>query len=190
MRAARKSRARMRRWRARGRILTPPPERRIHPPAPVPLSRLPDESGVPVRLLGCSGAGLQMRPARLCASGYHCHELIHQRRSRQAAQPTGRPQTRTPRPANTVAPLDQRLSCKDVASMFLGCSLVVSSFLLPLFVPYCPRSRPPRHAKTRAPQPGLPPSARAPIRYSRLASRQPTVAAANIKTAAALSRLQ
>jgi hypothetical protein len=78
--------------------------------------------------------------------------------------PANRPaSTRTPRPANTVAPLDQRLSCKDVASMFLGCSLVVSSFLLPLFVPYCPRSRPPRHAKTRAVQPGLSPSARAPI---------------------------
>jgi hypothetical protein len=173
-----------------GRTLTPPPERWIHPATPVPLSHPPDESGVPVRLLGCSGAGLQMRPARLCASGYRGHGLIHHRRSRQAARPTGRPPTRTPRPANTVAPLDQRLSCKDVASMFLGCSFVVSSFLLPLFVPSCPRSRHPRHVKTRAVQPGLPPSTRAPIRSSRPASRQPTVATANIETAAASSRLQ
>jgi hypothetical protein len=131
-----------------------------------------------------------MRPARLCASGYRCHELIHHRRSRQAARPTGRPPTRTPRLANPVALLDHPLGCKDVASMFLGCSLVVSSFLTPLFVPSCPRSRHPRHAKTRALQPCLPPSARAPIRSSRPASRQPTVATPNIETAAALSRLQ
>src|SRR5664279_885742 len=74
-----------------GGILTPPPELRIHPAAPVSLSRLPDESGAPVRLLGGSGAGLHMRPARLCASGYRCQELMH-RRSRPAARPTGRPQ--------------------------------------------------------------------------------------------------
>jgi len=105
--------------------------------------------------------------------------------------PANRPApTRTPRPANTVAPLDHRLSCKDVASMFLGCSLLVSSFLLPLFVPHCPRSRHPRHAKTRALQPRLPPSAQAPIRSRRPASRQPTVATPNIETAAAWSRLQ
>jgi hypothetical protein len=103
--------------------------------------------------------------------------------------PLGPPPNRTPRPANTVAPLDQRLSCNDVASMFLGCSLLVSSFLVPLFVPYCPRSRHPQHAKTRALQLSLPPSARAP-RSSRPASRQPTIAAANIETAAAWSRLQ
>ena len=40
--------------------------------------------------------------------------------------------------------------------MFLGCSLLVSSFLTPLFVPYCPRSRHPRHPKTRALQPRSP----------------------------------
>ena len=38
----------------KGRILTPPPERRIHPAAPVPLARLPDESGVPVVGTGCA----------------------------------------------------------------------------------------------------------------------------------------
>ena len=74
--------------------------------------------------------------------------------------------------------------------MFLACSLVVSGFLVPLFVPNCPRSRHLQHAKTRALQPGFPPSARAPIRPSRPASRQPTVATANIETAAALSRLR
>jgi hypothetical protein len=74
--------------------------------------------------------------------------------------------------------------------MFLGCSLVVSSFLVSLLGPYCPRSRHPRLAKTRALQPSLPPSAWAPIRSSRPASRQPTVATANIETAAALSKLQ
>jgi hypothetical protein len=63
---------------------------------PVPLSRLPDESGVLVRLIDCSGAGLQMRPARLCTSGYRCHGLIHHRRSRQAARPTGRSQPARP----------------------------------------------------------------------------------------------
>jgi hypothetical protein len=74
--------------------------------------------------------------------------------------------------------------------MFLGCSLLVSSFLPPLFVPYCPRSRHPRHPKTYALHPSLPSSARAPIRSSRPASRQPTVATANIETEAAFSRLQ
>jgi hypothetical protein len=171
-----------------GRILTPLSERPIHPAAPVPLSRRPDESGVPVRLLGRSGAGVPMRPARLCASEYRCHELMHRRSRQPAGQPAD--PTRTPRPANTVAPLDHPASCKHVASMFLGCSLVVSSFLVPLLVPYCPRSRHPRHAKTRALQPSLPPSARAPIRSSRPTSRQPTVATPNIETAAALLRLQ
>ena len=74
--------------------------------------------------------------------------------------------------------------------MFLGCSLVVSSFLLLLFVPCCPPSRHPRHPKTRSLQPCLPPSTRAPIRSSRPASRQPTIATPNLETAAALSRLQ
>ncbi len=32
-----------------GRFLTPPPERRIYPAAPVPLAGLPDKSGVPSR---------------------------------------------------------------------------------------------------------------------------------------------
>jgi hypothetical protein len=105
--------------------------------------------------------------------------------------PANRPApTRTPRPANTVAPPDHPHGCKDVASMFLGCSLVVSGFLVPLFVPSCPRSRRPRHAKTSALRPCPPPSACTPIRSSRPASRQPTVAISSIETAAALSRLQ
>jgi hypothetical protein len=44
-----------------GRILTPPPERRIHPAAPVPLARLPDESGVPVGSAIRFGGGAEMR---------------------------------------------------------------------------------------------------------------------------------
>jgi len=43
------------------RILTPPPERRIHPAAPVPLARLPDESGVPVGSAIRFGGGAEMR---------------------------------------------------------------------------------------------------------------------------------
>jgi hypothetical protein len=49
---------------ALGRILTPPPERRIHPAAPVPLARLPDESGVPVGVATRLGGGAEMRPER------------------------------------------------------------------------------------------------------------------------------
>ena len=45
-----------------GRILTPPPERRIHPAAPVPLARLPDESGVPVGVATGLGGGAERRP--------------------------------------------------------------------------------------------------------------------------------
>jgi len=45
-----------------GRILTPPPERRIHPAAPVPLARLPDESGVPVGSAIRLGGGAEKRP--------------------------------------------------------------------------------------------------------------------------------
>src|ERR1035437_2280194 len=45
-----------------GRILTPPPERRIYPAAPVPLARLPDESGVPVGVATRLGGGAEMRP--------------------------------------------------------------------------------------------------------------------------------
>ncbi len=131
---------------------------------PFPLSRLPDESPDP--------------PFCILHSAFI---LLHSLRPAP---------TRTPRLANTIAPPDHPHGCKDVSSMFLGCSLLVSSFLLPLFVPSCPRSRHPRHAKTRALQPGLPLSARAPIRSSRPASRQPTVATANIETAAASSRLQ
>ena len=44
-----------------GRILTPPPERRIHPAAPVPLARLPDESGVPVGAATRLGGGAEIR---------------------------------------------------------------------------------------------------------------------------------
>ena len=120
----------------------------------------------------------------LGASGHH-------HRSHQPARPTPPAPTRTPRHANTVAPLDHPNSCKDVASMFLGCSLLVPSFVVPLFVPSCPpRSRHPRHAKTRALPPRLPPSARAPSRSTHPASRQPTVGTPNIETAAAFSRLQ
>jgi hypothetical protein len=41
-------------------ILTPPPERRIYPAAPVPLARLPDESGVPVGMATRLGGGAKM----------------------------------------------------------------------------------------------------------------------------------
>ena len=44
-----------------GRILTPSSERRIHPAAPVPLARLPDESGVPVGVATRLGGGAEMR---------------------------------------------------------------------------------------------------------------------------------
>jgi len=47
-----------------GRFLTPPPERRIHPAAPVPLARLPDESGVPVGVASRLGGGAEMRPSK------------------------------------------------------------------------------------------------------------------------------
>jgi hypothetical protein len=46
----------------KGRILTPPPERRIYPAAPVLLARLPDESGVPVGRAASLGGGVRMRP--------------------------------------------------------------------------------------------------------------------------------
>ena len=46
-----------------GRILILPPERRIHPAGPVPLARLPDESGVPVGSAIRLGGGAEMRPA-------------------------------------------------------------------------------------------------------------------------------
>jgi hypothetical protein len=118
------------------------------------------------------------------------------------ATPRNRPEpTRAPRPSSfcifpssfcipPIAPPDHPHSCNDVASMFLGCSLLVSSFLVPLFVPICPRSRHPRHAKTRALRPRLSPSAQAPIRSTRLAPRQPTVGTPNIETPAAWPRLQ
>ncbi len=71
--------------------------------------------------------------------------------------------------------------------MFLACFWLFCSSLRALLTPI---AAPPRHAKTRALQPGLLPSARAPIRSSRPAYRQPTVATPNIETAAALSGLQ
>jgi hypothetical protein len=40
-----------------GRIRTPPPERRIHPAAPVKFASLPDESGVPVGVATSLGGG-------------------------------------------------------------------------------------------------------------------------------------
>jgi hypothetical protein len=49
---------------ALGRILTPPPERRIHPAASVPLDRLPDESGVPVGVATRLDGAAEMRPER------------------------------------------------------------------------------------------------------------------------------
>jgi hypothetical protein len=64
------------------RILTPPPERRIHPAAPAPLSRLPDESGIP--------------PFLILHSAFF---LLH--------SPRPAP-TRTPRSANPAAPLERR----------------------------------------------------------------------------------
>jgi len=53
-----------------GRILTPPPERRIHPAVPVPLARLPDESGVPVCSATRRGGGAGMRPAANMILGF------------------------------------------------------------------------------------------------------------------------
>jgi hypothetical protein len=98
--------------------------------------------------------------------------------------------TRPYRPANPVAPPDHHPSCKDVASMFLGCSLLVSSFLVPPFTPSWPPSRHSRHAETPGLRPGLLPSAWAPIQSCRPASPQPTISPPNIETVPALSRLQ
>ena len=106
------------------------------------------------------------------------------------APSTGPVPTGPHRPANPVAPPDYPHGCKHVASMFLGCSLLVSSFLVPPFLPSWPPSRHPRHAGTRALRPGLLPSAWAPIR-----STPPGLAPAHnhcshIETVPALSRLQ
>src|ERR1035438_1992923 len=49
---------------ARGRTRAPPPERRIHPAAPVRLAGLPDESGVPVGMAASLGGGIRGRPTR------------------------------------------------------------------------------------------------------------------------------
>ena len=46
---------------ARGRFLTPPPERRIHPAALMRLAGLPDESGVPIGMAARLGGGVGMR---------------------------------------------------------------------------------------------------------------------------------
>jgi hypothetical protein len=105
--------------------------------------------------------------------------------------PVNRPTpTRLRRPANAVASLDHPHCCKHVASMFLGCSLLVSGFLLLPLVPTRPPSRHPQHAGTFALRPSLLPSAWAPIRSSRPASRRPTITAPNIETVPALSRLR
>src|SRR5208282_4633819 len=69
-------------------------------------------------------------------------------------------------------------------------SLLVSSFLVPLFLPNRPPSPHPQQAGTRALRPALLPSAWAPIHSSRPAPRQPRITAPNIETAAVLSRLQ
>jgi hypothetical protein len=47
---------------ARGRILTPPPERRIHPAGRRAALGLPDESGVPIGIAARLGGGVKMRP--------------------------------------------------------------------------------------------------------------------------------
>jgi len=105
--------------------------------------------------------------------------------------PASRPvPTRTSRLANTGVPPDHPHGCKHVASMFLGCSLLVSSFLVPLFLPNRPPSPHPQQAGTRALRPALLTSAWAPIHSSRPAPRQPRITAPNIETAAVLSRLQ
>ena len=46
---------------ASGRFLTPPPERRIHPAAPVRFAGLPDKSGVPIGMAARLGGGVGMR---------------------------------------------------------------------------------------------------------------------------------
>src|ERR1035441_443432 len=48
----------------RGRILTPPPERRIHPAGRRAALGLPDESGVPIGIAACHGGGVRMRPPK------------------------------------------------------------------------------------------------------------------------------
>jgi hypothetical protein len=45
-----------------GRILTPPPERRIHPADRRTALGLPDESGVPIGVAARLGGGVRMRP--------------------------------------------------------------------------------------------------------------------------------
>jgi hypothetical protein len=45
------------------RILTPPPERRIHPAGRRAALGLPDESGVPIGMAARPGGGVRMRPA-------------------------------------------------------------------------------------------------------------------------------
>jgi hypothetical protein len=44
------------------RILTPPPERRIHPADRRAALGLPDESGVPIGIAAHLGGGVRMRP--------------------------------------------------------------------------------------------------------------------------------
>jgi len=51
--------------------LTPPPERQIHPAAPVPRARLPDESGVPVGSVIRFGGGAEKHLSPLTASNSH-----------------------------------------------------------------------------------------------------------------------
>jgi hypothetical protein len=45
-----------------GRILTPPPERRIHPAGRRTALGLPDKSGVPIGMAARLGVGVRMRP--------------------------------------------------------------------------------------------------------------------------------
>jgi hypothetical protein len=48
-----------------GRILIPPPERRIHPAGRRTALGLPDESGVPIGRPASLGGGVRMRPREI-----------------------------------------------------------------------------------------------------------------------------
>src|ERR1035437_958313 len=74
----------IRRTETQGRILTPPPERRIHPAAPVRLAGLPDESGVPLGMATRLCGGVRIPRPRRCILpaplGLWCscwHNVLH-----------------------------------------------------------------------------------------------------------------
>ena len=60
-----------------GRILTPPPERRVYAAAPVPLARLPDESGVPGGVAARLGGGAEVRPGAYRGRTNSCRCRYH-----------------------------------------------------------------------------------------------------------------